>query len=552
MRLHSNTVVAVLERTARHLPSRGVTMLDRRGQNADFRSYADIVARAHVAARRLAAAGLDPGDRILICLNTSWDLIDAFLGCILRGTLPTLVAPAGTLGGAPAHARKLAALVELMGSKRLLCDDSGLKELQEFGADEAARMALTVGALQALTPVSGGPPRDIAPDDLAFMQLTSGSTGQQRAVMIRHSNVVSNTLAIARTLGLSFGDESSDGVSWLPLNHDMGLVGCFFVSLSVGLNLTLLRPDTFLARPRLWLERIGKSRRVCTAAPNFAYQLCVERADPAELVGCDLSQWHSAMTGAEMIRPETCAAFAEKFAPLGFRPNQFQPCYGMAEATLEVTCDMRNQGVRIARDPNDLTGREVVCCGAPILDTVVRIAPPGSLDALAEGRVGEVLAKGPGIFAGYYNDSAATQATLQDGWLRTGDLGFLKGGELYLTGRIKDLLIINGHNWMPHEIEWLAESAAGGGGAERCGAFSIEKPGEGEHAVVVVELGDATPEALHTLPHDIRSRIGRELGLPLADVVLVKRGQIPKTTSGKVQRKELRQRYLNGTLERLA
>ncbi len=225
----------------------------------------------------------------------------------------------------------------------------------------------------------------------------------------------------------------------------------------------------------------------------------------------------------------------------------------MAEATLAITYDRRGRGPRTHPAPAGLdlamASPDIVCTGAPVMDTRIAIRAPGAGSTLPDGSIGEVCIKGPGVFAGYYNDEEVTRETLREGWLHTGDLGFLHDGELYLTGRLKDVLIIHGHNLMPHELEWLAETVTGGGGAERCGAFSVARGPEGEQAIIVLEVDDksAGPE----IEREVRSRIGCALGLPLADVVLVKRGGIPKTTSGKVRRGELRQRYLDGRLERL-
>ena len=552
------TIIEALEFSAAQPGGRGIAVYDRRGQKAEFHSHAEMLARAALSAAKLAAAGIAPGDRVLMCAPTHWDLIDAFFGCLLRGALPTLVAPPGGLGGASAHAKKIEALVELLGSRRIFCDDATRAELLEFSSQAIAKLTLTAAELFALTPAAGIKTHRANPGDLAFLQLTSGSTGRQRAVMIRHSNVISNTRAISRFLGAKPHSSDNSAVSWLPLNHDMGLVGNLLFSISDGLNMHLFRPETFLARPAAWLRALASHPGSFASAPNFAYQLCVERVDLAELAGCDLSDCRGMLTGAEMIRPETCVAFEKKFAPLGFKPHLFLPCYGMAEATLAVTADLRREGPRtISASGVDeslragLGSNALVCTGAPVLDTSVSIRAPGSDQNLSDGKVGEVCVSGAGVFAGYYNDPEATAAALQNGWLRTGDLGFLKDGELYLTGRCKDLLIIHGHNIMPHEIEWLAESASGAGGSERSGAFSISRGAEGEQAVVVLELAAVDASTLTALEHDIRSRVGRALGLPLADVLFIKRGQMPKTTSGKVQRAELRRRYLEGQLERL-
>ncbi|MCB1055787.1 MAG: AMP-binding protein, partial [Acidobacteria bacterium] len=394
-------------------------------------------------------------------------------------------------------------------------------------------------------------------------------TGLSRAVMIPHRAAVHNGRASDLAIGAPWSRPGSAFaaspfaasqwaeamVSWLPLHHDMGLVGCLFLCLTRGLDLWLLNPTTFLARPKLWLENLGRHGRCFAPAPNFGYQLCVERLSPEDLAGLDLSSWRAAMTGAEMVRPETVRDFLELTAGTGFRPEAFRPCYGLAEGTLAVTFDAKGQGLRTLPLPagadSGLGLAEVACVGEPVTDTEVRIAAPDG-SSLAPGKIGEVQVRGPSVFAGYYNDREATADTLVDGWLHTGDLGFLEGGELYLTGRTKDVLILHGHNLMPHELEWLAESAVGGGGAQRCGAFSIARGAAGEEPIVVLEVERADSETLAAIEHDVRQRIGRALSLPLADVVFVRRGKIPKTTSGKVQRRQLRQLYLDGELERLS
>ncbi|MFH0939717.1 MAG: AMP-binding protein [Planctomycetota bacterium] len=553
----AGTLTQAFEDTARLFPQRGIGIYDRRGLNVDWRAYPQALALAKDRAARLAAAGVGRGDRVLICLPTSWDLLEIYFGAIFRGAHPVLIAPSGTLGGAAAHVRKIEDLLELLAPKRFICDESVRSELSEFHGKIAAEISITHTELIALNPATESVLHHPDPRELAFMQLTSGSTGRQRAVMIQHAAVIHNIAAMCDFLGTRPGSETEALASWLPLNHDMGLVGCLLFAIVQRMNMWLLRPDSFLARPRLWLQVINEHRITTSPGPNFAYQLCVERLDLRELEQLDLSCWHTAITGAEMIQPETCRAFCEKFAAHGFRKNQLRPSYGMAEATLAVTCDRKREGARVLPTPGGaqagLAPREVVCVGAPVLDTDVRIgAPSAPKTFLPEGAVGEVCVKGPGVFAGYYHDAEATRETLQDGWLRTGDLGFMQAGELYLTGRLKDLLIIHGHNLMPHELEWVAESVSGGGGSERCGAFSVAKGVAGEQAVLVMEVGERDSAKLALLDREIRVRIGQSLGLPLTDLLFVKRGQIPKTTSGKIQRAELRQRYLQSRIERLS
>ena len=544
------TLNQALAEAARNQPEHGIAIYDRRGRNAERRTYAELAELARQRGARLAAAGVARGDRVLLAMPTSWELLETFFGALELGALPVMVAPPGALGSAATYCAKIDRLIQLLEPTKIVCD-AGMREYLHDPQQRSTALQLTVTPteLGALAPSHYTP----APPEggLAFIQLTSGSTGNQRGVEITHAAALHNTRAIADMVHC----QSSDVVvSWLPLNHDMGLVGCVLFSVVNALDLWLLRPETFLARPAIWLNTIAARRATFSPAPNFAYQLCVDRIDAADLAGADLSTWRGALSGAEMIRPETCSAFEKKFAAFGFKREHWMACYGMAECTLAATADRKQTGLR--ETPIQTRGEElahdVVCTGEPVMETAVRIsstAKPGEF--VDDGVIGEVYIKGPGLFGGYYRDKEATAAATHDGWLRTGDLGFLMDGELYVTGRLKDVLIINGHNWMPHELEWEAEFATGTGGADRSGAFSVLDGPDGERPVVVVELTSAENVVLGDIEHAIRSRIGRVLGLPLKDVVLVKRGQIPKTTSGKVQRSELRRRYIAGELQRL-
>lgn len=552
-----------LERAAAHFADRGIAIFDGRGKSYERRTYPEVLAATRRAAGRWAALGLEPGDRVLVCLPTSWAWFDAWFGALLCGALPVAVAPVAAMGATEAQISKVEALLGRLEARRVVTGAGFRSDAERFGARRTAAAAITGEELEAVMPAALSPPPP-APDQIAFLQLTSGSSGLPRAVRIPHRAAVHNPLANDEAIGGPHGAPThawaESMVSWLPLHHDMGLVGCLFMSIIAGLDLWLFQPATFLARPRRWLEELGRHGVTFTPAPNFGYQLCVERLGADARQGIDLSPWHDAMTGAEMIRPDTVAAFCEAFAPHGFRPEVFRPCYGLAEGTLAVTFDLRGAGVRTRPLPEgaDAGGMgpstgltEVVCVGEPVRDTELRITGPGG-QSLPDGEIGEVQVHGPGVFAGYFNDPEATAEGLREGWLATGDLGFLHEGELYLTGRTKDLLIIRGHNFMPHEFEWLAESVTGGGGTLRSGAFSVTRGAQGEQAVMVVEVAERDPDKLAELGRAIRSRIGRTLSLPLADLVFVRRGKIPKTTSGKVQRLKLRALYLDGKIERLA
>ncbi|MFQ5350560.1 MAG: AMP-binding protein, partial [Thermoanaerobaculia bacterium] len=397
-----------------------------------------------------------------------------------------------------------------------------------------------------------------APEDTAFLQLTSGSTGFPRAVQITHGGALHNARALDVNIAAPHRDSCRGFIdhwaSWVPLHHDMGLITNLTLMLN-GIDLDLMPPEAFLGRPRRWLELLSTGGRSVATAPNFGYQLCIDRLRDEDLEGLDLDRWQAAFSAAEMVRPETVAGFVDRFGGCGFRSESYRPCYGLAEATLVVAIDQAGRGPRTLPVPAGVSDsgvelREVFCLGEPVIDTRIRItAPDGSV--LPEGTVGEVGIQGPSVFSGYFNDPEATSETLVDGWLRTGDLGFMASGELYLTGRLKDLLIVRGENIMPHELEWLAESASGGGALERAAAFSLSRGGHGEEVVLVLESSDKDPAALAPMLRDLKVEIGREFGLVLADLVPVRRGQIPKTTSGKVQRGAVRDLYLAGELARL-
>jgi len=552
------TLPEALSWAGRKYPQRGLILADRRGRTVLRATWTELEENLLRSAARLHALGVAPGRPVLVALPSSPAWFETWFGALMLGAWPAALAPAGALGASDAQIQRVEWLLGHLGAERVFCSAAFRDAAAAAGCESVVTAAVAVEELDAIAPAGRLPEVRAEPDATAYLQLTSGSTGNPRAVMVSHRNALHNALAIEEIVGRPWRDGEGSWadawVSWLPLHHDMGLVGSTLTSMLAGLDLRLLPATAFLSRPLLWIEALARQGRTITCAPNFGYQLCVERIPTAALTALDFSGWRVALSGSEMVRPETTEAFCERFAGAGFAPTAFRPCYGLAEATLAVTVDVRGEGVRTLPAPvgadAGLGLTRVVSTGEPLRDTELCIrAGDGTL--LPEGTIGEVEVRSPGVFAGYYRDPESTAEALRDGWLRTGDLGLLHDGELYLTGRTKDLLIYHGENLMPDELERLADSATGGGGLLRSAAFSVARTARGEEAVLVAEVEGRSDDQLRALEEEIRRRIGQAFGLPLADVAFVRRGRIPRTTSGKLKRAELRRNYLAGSLDRV-
>ena len=561
------SVPAALELAAARSPSTAITMIDNRGREASRRTSPELLESIRAGAARLRAAGLGPNQRCLVCLPTSWEFLETWFGALLLGAYPVAIAPPGALGSPRAQVTKALRVAEaieasLLVGTRMLIDEAEAVRIEESESSVAATPAtpvtpatspetqlIDIDHLGRMRPETSGfetPSRNLG--DTAFLQLTSGSTGLPRAVEITHGGAIHNALAIETAMSRPHGARIGHVVSWLPLYHDMGLIGCVFSSLVNGIDLDLIGPRTFLARPWIWLEVISRRERVFSPAPNFAYQLCVERVPDNRFEQLDLSRWRDATSGSEMVRPETVEAFCERFAVCGFRPESLRPSYGLAEATLGVSLDSGGRGTHSLPMPGEDGSSQVVSTGTALPDNELRIVDDDDRD-LAAGEIGTVLVRSPSLMKGYYREPEATAEVIRNGWLDTGDLGFLdEAGELYLTGRTKEILILNGQNLMPHELEWHAEEEIGGGGSLRCGAFSVDAP-HGEQPVLVVETTSNASNELAEAADRIRARLGRSLSLPLDELVFVKRGSIPRTSSGKIMRTALRQLYVSDELD---
>lgn len=543
-------------------------------------TYAELDARARAVAARLSAATDGRPDPALLLFAPGLDYLAGLFGCFYAG-VPAVPAfppdPARLARTMP----RLAAIIEDTGSDTVLTTSDIAPLLADWLTTalggRTPRLIATDLADPTGAPTDEGPLTEIRPDRLALLQYTSGSTSLPRGVMLSHAQLLGNSLEIARGFGLHQG--SSGGV-WLPPYHDMGLIGGILTPLSTGIPVTLMSPVTFLRRPLSWLRMVSRYGVTVTGGPNFAYDLCVRRAKDADLEGLDLSGVELVFTGAEPVRADTMARFAERFAPCGFRAESFYPCYGLAEATLFVTGGKPLGGwrsVSVARDALEAHGtarpagprersRSLVSCGSPGPGTRLLIADPATGEPLGEGAVGEIWIDSPSVADGYWRRPQDTDATFGattttgDGpYLRTGDLGFVLDGELFPAGRLKDLIVVNGRNYHPVDIERVCEAEVTGI-RRNCGAaFAVEDDeGAAERLVLVYEADPAeeaaegAEEQYAAAVEGIRRTVSMELSVPPYTVVLVRPRTIPKTSSGKVQRWLARRQFLAGELDELA
>jgi acyl-CoA synthetase (AMP-forming)/AMP-acid ligase II len=481
-------------------------------------------------AANLARAGVSPGDKVALIYPTCAEFFSTFFGALRLGAVPVPLYP--TLG------------VEPTASVLRDSDAVVVATIGWFRAGVDASVALAPGVRAVLEPPDLEAPAPApkltegAPDDLAFLQYTSGSTGQPRGVMLTHRNVVSTVHFMADAAAVTPDDRV---VSWLPLYHDMGLIGCSFTPPLIGTPLWLLPPD--LRNPRQWLELITEVRATFTVSPDFGYRNCVRNV--RDTAGLDLSSLRGALSGAEPVRTSTIAAFEEHF---GLK-NVIAPCYGLAEATLAVAIWPFGSPRRL-----DASGR-FVSVGRPCRGVAVRIMAPridgqGGDEVMPAGVEGEICVSSPGVMKGYYNNPAATADVLMaGGWLRTGDLGFVDdAGYLYVSGRLKDVLILGGRNVAPADIEEIADHVTG---VRYSAAVGIESDRTGTqrlHVVAEVRDDGGDEDAHRRLVTEIVRRVLEQSGHRPARVLLVRSGTIPKTSSGKIQRSRLAEMLRAGEL----
>lgn len=531
-------------------------------------SFRDVDLAARTVAARVPST-VPPGARAVLLYPPGLDFACAFFACAMRGLVAVPAYPPDPLRLARSLPRLRAIAADCQATVILTT-----KQIAQMAGGLTA-MAPELAALHwvATDQLEGEAlaPSEVAvrqPEELAFLQYTSGSTGSPKGVRVSHAQILHNEVHIAQLFGAHRG---SVGVGWLPVYHDMGLIGNLLQPLYTGFSCTLMSPLDFLARPMRWLRAVSAFRGTISGGPNFAYDLCARKATEQDLAELDLASWEVAFNGAEPIRPATLEAFASRFARCGFAPRSFLPCYGLAEATLLVTGVAREAEpttVEVALQEQDHAGGAepsgsrtslLVSCGAPVAGQEVQIVEPVARRVVAAGQVGEIWVRGPNVAGGYWGWSDADNAEVfsariegedrQGGFLRTGDLGLVRDGELVVTGRLKDLIIVNGRNYYPQDVEQLAERVSSRIRPGCCAAFA-DSAGR---VVVVAELDGAVETSeLTALEQQVRRAVLDEQELRLHEVVFLKARTIPKTSSGKLQRQPCRIAYERGELERLA
>ncbi len=552
------SLVEALEWHAGRTPGRTHVLLLGEGGEETPLSYGELLEAARGIACGLVARGLRPQQAVALMLPTGRDYLASFFGALITGAIPVPIYPPARLAQIEDHLRRHARILDNAQAVFMITVPQA--------RPVAAQLAATVPSLAEIVT-----PREIAvaprpllhrarPEDIAFLQYTSGSTGEPKGVVLSHANLLANL----RAMGEAFGVSSEDVfVSWLPLYHDMGLIGAWLGALYFGMPLVLMSPLAFLSRPARWLQAVSRHRGTLTAAPNFAYELCAGKLDEADLEGLDLSSLRLALNGAEPVSPATLEAFARRFAPRGLRPEALAPVYGLAECSVGLAFPPLGRGPRIdAVDrafllrerhavPADAASADAVrlpACGRALPGHAIRIVDEAGGE-LPERRVGRLQFRGPSATRGYYRNPRASAQLFRDGWLDSGDYAYLAEGEIYLTGRVKDLIIRGGRNLYPYELE-EAVGALPGVRKGCVAVFAGATDRAGERLVVVAETRERDGAARQRLRQAIVAAAHEVLGFAPDENVLAPPHAVLKTSSGKIRRAATREAWQRGELGR--
>jgi fatty-acyl-CoA synthase len=523
-----------------------------------FCSFSDIHAEASRRGAHLAARGLRKGERLAIVIPDGDEFVLSFLGAIYAGVVPVPMYPQLTFKNVESYHDTVSHIANAAGASMLLTTTATKPYVEPvLPRAPSLRGILTVDELAP--PAPGALNVKVDPEDMAFFQFTSGSTSRPKGVMVTHRNLAANSEAFM-IHGLGKDSSFDKGVSWLPLFHDMGLIGFVIGPLFTNIPVVFLPTASFVRAPRIWLDTIHKHRGTITYAPNFAYALVAKRLKDKDVAGLDLSCMRITGCGAEPIQAKTLHDFAARVTSAGFDPKSFIPSYGMAEATLAITFAKHGTGMHADRveaksvqagapkpaasTVPDADVQDIVACGRPFPGHELAIVDEQG-QRLGERQVGQIITRGPSIGPGYYNEPELTAQSFRDGWLYTGDLGYIADGELYVCGRLKDIIIIRGRNFYPQDIEWTVSELPG----VRRGnvvAFGVDVAGE-EQLVVCAEAFQADAAGL---TEAIATAVTAQLGLTVYKAEIVPQGALPRTSSGKPQRRKAKQMFLEGGFAR--
>lgn len=542
------------------LGKRGMNFHDPRGTLIRVYPFSELRRDALDMAYRLIAWGIRKGDRVALIAETGPDFAALFCGAVYAGAWPVPLPLPTSFGGKDSYIDQLAVQLQSSDPKVLFYP----AELAEMCGAAAARQNAVSGACAGIAwqdfqqqPAVPCPLPEARPDDICYLQYSSGSTRFPHGVAITHAALLNNLAG--HGLGMQINQDDRC-VSWLPWYHDMGLVGCFLSLIANQISVDYLKTEDFARRPLAWLDLISRNPgNTCSYSPTFGYDICARRISSQTNVAerFDLSRWRIAGNGADMIRPDVMQNFVNAFAPAGFKASAFLPSYGLAEATLAVTLMPPGEGIRVelveeerlSGTPRDLSRparyRAIVNCGKAVKDMELAIRNEQG-ENLPDHHIGKVWCKGPSVMHSYFRDPDSTAACLVDGWLDTGDMGYMVDGYLFIVGRAKDMIIINGKNHWPQDIEWAVEQLPGFNHGD-IAAFSVEGATGEEEVAVLVHCRVSDPVERQKLHDTIRDKVRSILGHP-AIVELVPPRTLPRTSSGKLSRAKAKRMFLNGEI----
>ena len=538
---------------------KGLNFHDMRGQLARVYTYAEMREDALVMARRLVAAGIGKKDRVALIAETCPEFAALFCACVYVGAWPVPLPLPTSFGGKESYIDQLTVQLNSSDPAILIYPE----EIGEMASAAAANQGCKSESWQAFAtreaPDCELPEAD--PEDICYLQYSSGSTRFPTGVAVTHRSLLHNLYGHAASMHLGENDRC---VSWLPWYHDMGLVGCFLSLIANQVSADYLKPDAFARRPLAWLDMISRNPgNTLSYSPTFGYDICARRISSQSHVAerFDLSRWRVAGNGADMIRPDVMQQFVNAFAEAGFKASAFTPSYGLAEAVLAVTVMPPGEGIRVelveeerlSGTPRDLSRparyRAIVNCGKALPDMEVEIRGENG-DARPDHHIGKVWCRGPSVMHSYFRNPEATDDCLVDGWLDTGDMGYLADGYLFIVGRAKDMIIINGKNHWPQDIEWAVEQLPGFNHGD-IAAFSVETENGEEAPAVLVHCRVSDPEERVRLRDQIGDKVRSVTGMSCV-VELVPPRTLPRTSSGKLSRAKAKKLYLSGEIAPLA